>query len=151
MEFVLPIDFKELLESLNQSGVKYLLVGGYAVGLYGYPRTTEDFDVFVSSDEENASRLVTALTNFGFGTENLKKEIFMEKNSLIVIGVEPLAVDILNYLSGVDFESAYERRKVVSRHGVEISLIALEDLLANKLTVGRYKDLNDVEQLRKRN
>jgi predicted nucleotidyltransferase len=151
MEFVLPIDFKELLESLNQSGVKYLLVEGYAVGLYGYPRTTEDFDVFVSSDEENASRLVTALTKFGFRTENLRKEIFMENNSLIVIGVEPLAVDILNYLSGVDFASAYERRQVVSRHGVEISLIALEDLLANKLAAGRYKDLHDVEELRKRN
>jgi predicted nucleotidyltransferase len=75
----------------------------------------------------------------------------MEKNSLIVIGVEPLAVDILNYLSGVDFLEAYDRRMIVSRHGVEISLIGLEDLLANKLAVGRHKDLNDVEELRKRN
>lgn len=151
MEFVLPIDFKELLESLNESGVRYLLVGGYAVGLYGYPRATSDFDVFVGRNEENASRFVTALTNLGFSVEGLKKEIFTDENSLVVLGFEPFAIDILNYLSGVDFETAYQRRNVVQQFGVEISLIALEDLLANKQQVGRHKDLNDVEELKKLN
>jgi len=151
MEFVLPTDFKELLESLNESGVRYLLVGGYAVGLYGYPRTTNDFDIFVDRDEENASRLVTALTKFGFKVENLNKEIFTDGKSLVVLGVEPFAIDILNYLSGVEFEAAYQRRKLIKHLDVEISLISLEDLVANKTAVGRYKDLNDLEQLKKLN
>jgi predicted nucleotidyltransferase len=151
MEFVLPTDFKELLESLKETGVRYLLVGGYAVGLHGYPRTTNDFDIFVDSGAENAARIVAALSTFGFASDNLKEEIFTDKNSLVVIGVEPFAVDILNYLSAVDFESAYERRAIVSLQGLEISLIGLEDLFANKLAVGRHKDLNDVEELRKVN
>jgi len=119
--------------------------------MYGYPRTTNDLDIFISSDKENASRIVAALKEFGFSVDDLRPEIFTDPNSLIVLGVEPFAVDILNYLSGVDFDTAYARREVVSRQGLQISLISLQDLLANKSAVGRLKDLNDLEELRKRN
>ena len=147
MEFELPQDFKGFLESLNRHEVKYLLVGG----LHGYPRATNDMDVVVSDDPENAQRLVNALVNFGFGEAGLSESLFTKKHSLVVMGVEPLAIDILNYLEGCDFEDAYLRRQTVNVEDIQISLIAYDDLLSNKRSVARSKDLIDVDELQKRN
>lgn len=147
MDFELPKDFKELLELLNQHNVKYLLIGGYAVGFHGYGRSTNDIDIVVSDDLENAQRVVNALTDFGFAPSDLSPELFTRKNSLVIMGVEPVAVEILNYLTGSDFDQAYERREIVKCEDIEISLINYEDLIANKKASGRLKDLADVEKL----
>lgn len=147
----LPKDFRELLESLNENGVKYLLVGAYALGSYGYSRFTNDIDIFIAGDHDNAERIVQALISFGFANEGLDPEIFTRKDSLIVMGVEPLAVDILNFLSGIEFEPAYANRVIVNDDELKIPVISLEDLIANKLASGRQKDLGDVEELRRRN
>lgn len=147
MEFELPDTFKELLESLNKHKVKYLLIGGYAVGMHGYSRATEDIDFFVAREEDNARRIVEALTEFGLGGPELKTDIFTRENSLVIMGVSPLAVDILNYLKEVDFDSAFEKRKIVTCEGVEVNVISFDDLIKNKMAVGRHKDLSDVEYL----
>ena len=147
----LPKDFRELLELLNENGVRYLLIGGYAVGYYGHSRATNDIDLFVSPDAENAERIVQALTDFGFGEEKLGPELFTAKDSLVIIGVEPLAVDFLNYSKGLDFEEAYARRETADDDGLKISVISLRDLLTNKEAVGRHKDLADVEYLKRIN
>jgi predicted nucleotidyltransferase len=145
----LPKDFRELLESLNANGVRYLLIGGHAVGCYGYSRSTNDIDFFVAADLDNANRLVTCLTEFGFGSENLSPELFTAKDSLVIIGVEPLAVDFLNYLTGVEFEAAFASRNLVDDDGLQISVIGLDDLIKNKIATGRHKDLADVEYLKR--
>lgn len=146
MEFELPADFKEFLESLNRNKVRYLLTGGYAVGLHGYPRATNDIDVVVGSDRENAARTITALNDF-FGSTDLTEEALTRDRSLLVAGVEPLAIDILNYLEGLDFDEAYERRDIVKVEDIEVNLIAFEDLLTNKRAVARPKDLADLDEL----
>ena len=143
----LPKDFRELLESLNERGVRYLLVGGYAVGHYGHSRSTNDIDFFVASDEVNARKIVLALEDFGFGTGELTSDLFTKQDSLVVMGVEPMAVDILNYLSGVDFEDAFIQRVTIDDDGLKIDIIAYDDLLTNKRAVARLKDLADVEYL----
>ena len=147
MEFELPDTFKELLESLNKNRVEYLLIGGYAVAMHGYPRATEDIDFFVSRDGNNANRLVEALTEFGLGSPTLTTDIFTRENSLVIMGVAPLAVDILNYLKGVEFESAFEKRKIITCEALDINVISLDHLIINKVAVGRHKDLADVEYL----
>ena len=149
MEFELPQDFKELLELLNRHNVRYLLIGGYAVGLYGYPRSTNDIDIVIASDVENANRLVAALTEFGFGETSVSPELFTRKNSRVILGIEPMAVDLLNYLVGTNFEQAFEKRRLVEAEGIQISLISYDDLIANKRSVGRLHDLGDVEKLEK--
>lgn len=149
MEFELPQDFKELLELLNRHNVRYLLIGGYAVGLYGYARSTNDIDIVIADDVENANRLVAALTEFGFGETSLSVELFTRKNSRVILGIEPMAVDVLNYLVGTTFEQAFEKRELVKAEGIEISLISFDDLIANKRSVGRLHDLADVEKLEK--
>ena len=149
MEFELPADFKEFLESLNRNNVRYLLAGGYAVGLHGFPRATNDMDVVVASDQENAGRTVHALNEF-FGSTDLSAETLTREKSLLVMGVEPLAIDILNYLEGLDFEEAYARRDIVKIEDIEVSLMALDDLITNKRSVARPKDMIDVDELERR-
>lgn len=143
----LPQDFRELLESLNEKGVRYLLIGGYAVGNYGHSRSTNDIDIFISGDELNAQNIVLALEDFGVGQGELTTDLFTKKDSLVVMGVEPMAVDILNYCLGVDFEEAYSRRVVVDDEGLKVDIIAYDDLMTNKRAVGRLKDQADVEYL----
>ncbi len=151
MELELPQDFKELFEFLNANKVEYMLLGGYAVIAYGYVRNTSDIDVVVSDGEENARRLMTALAGFGFGETQLKTELFTEPDSVVRMGIEPIKIEILNYLKGVDFEDAYSRRQSVQVEDINVDLISLSDLLSNKRAVGRLKDLLDVEELERRN
>ncbi len=147
----LPKDFRELLELLNAKNVRYLLVGGYAVGHYGHSRSTNDIDFFIADDRTNADNMIAALKEFGFGSEELTSDLFTQKNSLVIMGVEPMAVDILNYLLGVDFEEAYLRKTVIDDDGLTINLISYNDLLVNKRAVGRLKDLADIEYLERLN
>ncbi|MEQ1642270.1 MAG: nucleotidyltransferase [Pyrinomonadaceae bacterium] len=143
----LPKDYRELLELLNEKGVRYLVVGGYAVGHYGHSRSTNDIDFFISGDESNARKMVLALEEFGFGVGELTSDLFTKKDSLVVMGVEPMAIDILNYCKGIEFEEAYSRRVLVDDEGLVVNLIAYDDLMTNKRAVGRLKDQADVEYL----
>jgi hypothetical protein len=147
MEIRLPKDFKEFLRLLNANGVRYLLIGGYAVGFYGYPRATNDIDIFVAKDSENARRLVKTLTDFGFSPNELSNEIFTQEKSLVRMGVEPMKIEIANFISGIDFEDAYKDKNVGVIDEIEIDLISLQHLKINKKASGRYKDLNDLENL----
>jgi predicted nucleotidyltransferase len=146
MEIELPRDFKELFESLNVNRVRYLLIGGYAVGVYGYSRTTNDIDIFVSDDGENIQRIIAALNDFG-GSDTDLSSIFSEKRSLVEIGVEPVKVQLMNFADGIVFDEAFERKMVIKVDDIEISTIGKEDLIANKLASGRHKDLDDVEMI----
>ena len=147
MDIELPKDFKELLRSLNANGVRYLLIGGYAVGFHGYPRATNDIDIFVAKDLENARRLVKSLNEFGFGTVELSTELFTKDKSIVRMGVEPLKIEFANFISGVEFEEAFEDKIVGVIDEVEISIINLHHLKINKKASGRYKDLDDLENL----
>jgi len=151
MEFELPIDFKELLQTFNHHGVRYLLIGGYAVGLHGHPRATNDIDIVVAPDTNNAAKVFSALVEFGLAAPNLKKELFSTPRSLVVMGVEPFAVDIMNYIEGVDFDDAYERRSVRKVEDIDITVISLTDLITNKSAVARDKDKLDVKELVRKN
>lgn len=148
MEIELPRDFKELFVLLNSNSVRYLLIGGYAVGVYGYSRTTNDIDVFVSDDPENIRRIIDALVAFGVSGSDLSG-IFARKRSLVEIGVEPVKVQLMNFADGIVFDEAFERRKLIKVEEEVISTIGKDDLIANKLASGRHKDLEDVEMIKR--
>lgn len=151
MAIRLEDEFQEFLKSLNQNDVRYLLIGGYAVILNGFVRNTSDLDICVASDPDNAKKLVNALKDFGFDLPGLDESLFTKPKSLVRMGFEPLKVEIINYLEGVDFEVAYENRKIIELSGLKIDLISINDLIANKKAVGRHIDLADVEKLEKIN
>ena len=143
----LPPDFKEFLQLLNAHNVKYLLIGGYAVGYHGYPRATVDMDIWIAIHPQNAQKVVAVLQEFGFDLPELNEELFLQKDKIIRMGVPPMRLEILTSISGVEFDACYENRIEDELDGVKINLIALDDLKRNKLASGRYKDLNDLENL----
>jgi hypothetical protein len=132
---------------LNSNEVEYLLVGGYAVGYYGYPRATADLDIWVALSPRNAEKLVTVLQTFGFDVPELSAELFLQKERIIRMGVPPLRVEIMTTISGVDFEACYTERVVDKIDEVEVNLISLHHLKTNKAAAGRHKDLDDLEHL----
>ncbi|MGB3633705.1 MAG: hypothetical protein WA982_06665 [Rubrobacteraceae bacterium] len=143
----LPPDFSEFLRLLNENEVRYLLVGGYAVGYHGYVRATADMDVWVARDHENAPRLVDTLQEFGFGVEGLSPELFLEEERVIRMGVPPVRIEILTSISGVDFDECYEERIVEQWDDVQVNVISLPKLKSNKRASGRLKDLVDLDYL----
>jgi hypothetical protein len=142
-------DFKDLLALLEEHSVEYLLVGGYAVGIYGYARATVDLDIWVRRSIENAKKVEAALCKFGFPLDRVRLEEFTEPDTVFQMGVPPSRLDILTSVSGVEFDEAFDRRVRATLDGVEINLISLADLRTNKLATGRPKDLNDVQELKK--
>lgn len=88
----LPRDFKEFLKLLNAKKVEYLLVGGYAVGYYGYPRPTGAMDIWIRSDTENAERIVAALEEFGFPAD---VELFLLDNRVVRMGIPPFRLELM--------------------------------------------------------
>jgi len=135
------------LKLLNANRVEYLLIGGYAVGYHGYPRATGDMDVWVAVNPENADKIVVALKEFGFAVPELSAELFLRQNQIVRMGVPPMRIELTTTISGVDFEECYAARVVAELDGVKVNLINLKHLKINKKASGRYKDLNDLENL----
>jgi hypothetical protein len=147
MDLTLPPDFKEFLKLLKEYNVRYLLIGGYAVGYHGYPRATEDMDIWVAVHPDNAQKLVSTLRAFGFDDPNLKSELFLQKPKIIRMGFPPMRLEIATSISGVEFDERYQTRITDDFDGVEVSVIDLENLKKNKKASGRTKDIADLEEL----
>jgi hypothetical protein len=140
-------DFKEFLQCLNDHGVRFLVIGGHAVGFHGYPRATADLDVWVDLDPKNAEMLVQALVEFGFNVPDLNKEMFLQRDRIIRMGIAPNRIEILTGIDGVTFAEAYQNRIKAETEGLMLSYISLSDLKKNKKASGRNKDLDDLENL----
>ena len=141
----LPEDFSEFLSLLNKNKVEYLLLGGWAVGIYGAPRTTADMDIFVAIDDENLEKLLNAL--YEFGSITVQKEHFQDIGRVFRMGRSPIRIEILNQASGINFKSCYKRRQEINVDGIDISTISEIDLLKNKKASGREKDIADLRNL----
>lgn len=147
MAIKLEKDFKEFLNLLNKHDVLYLLIGGYAVTYYGYPRTTADMDIFIEKTETNIEKVLEVLRDFGFPKDSISKDIFFEKETIFRMGLPPLRIELLTAISGVNFKSIFEKHNIVTIDNVEIKIIDIESLKKNKKASGRYKDLDDLEHL----
>jgi predicted nucleotidyltransferase len=143
----LPEDFKEFLKYLNSNKVKYLLIGGWAVGVHANPRLTADMDFLIGVDEKNIENMISALEDFGI--KGAKKEFFTKEDNAFKIGRPPLRIDILNKALGIDFEKCYARKKVIKLDGIGVKVISKADLIKSKLAANRAKDLADVVELRR--
>lgn len=144
---ILPDDFKEFLRLLNENDVEYLLIGGYAVGYYGYPRTTADMDVWVAMNSANASKLVSVFNEFGMQDPNLNPDLFLNPGKIIRMGVPPMRIEVLTEIDGVDFDHCFKSRQTIAIDNDVVNVISLPHLKQNKKASGRYKDLDDLEHL----
>jgi hypothetical protein len=145
-------DYKDLLFAFHAHGVKYLIVGAYAVIYHAQPRFTNDIDLFIKADPANAQATYAALAAFGAALEGIRPEDFADRSTFFRFGREPHGFDILPDVPGVDFDAAWERRVedvIDPASGLKASFISREDLIAGKLASGRPQDLADVDAIRK--
>ena len=147
MDIGLPQDFKDFLRLLDANGVEYLLIGGYAVAYHGYPRATEDIDIWIASNPENAQHIISALKEFGFDVPELSPDLFLKPDSIIRMGVPPLRIELSTTISGVAFGACYKARVSEVIDGIKVNIINLADLKKNKKASGRFRDLDDLERL----
>jgi hypothetical protein len=144
---VLNQDFREFIQSLNDNGVRYLVIGGYAVAFHGHPRYTKDIDIWIGTDVENATKIVKALGQFGFASLGLQASDFTAPDQFILLGYPPNRIDLITTTPGVDFDICYSTRVQTEVDGVQVNFIDLENLKRNKKAVGRHQDLADIENL----
>jgi predicted nucleotidyltransferase len=140
-------DYREFFEALHAHRVEYLLVGGYAVGLHGFVRNTDDIDFWVGHDSENAQRVLAAVTDFAGTAGNLTIDHFNKPESIVFIGVEPYRLDILTSIAGVEFHDCFAKADVMELDGMQVNVIDLNSLIVNKTVTGRDADKIDVDRL----
>lgn len=140
-------DFRDLLSCFNSASVRYLLIGGYAVNFHGHHRNTKDLDLWIAISSDNASAVSRALHEFGFSVVGAPPDVFLKKQQVYTFGREPMCMDIITSPSGVEFDDCYPRRAEAEIGGIKVPIISLKDLLKNKQSSGRPRDVADVEQL----
>jgi hypothetical protein len=142
-------DLKELLSALNAHKVKYLVVGGYAVGVHAEPRATKDLDVFIKTDTQNSEAVFRALAAYGAPLTGYTPADFNDGGSWFQMGQPPFRIDILQRIDNVDFDEAWDSRvETIIDGDLPAHVISREHLIQNKLACGRPRDLLDVEELR---
>jgi hypothetical protein len=140
-------NFRDLLQSLSDAGVRFLVVGAYAVMYHTEPRYTKDLDVWVEPTPENVSRLWRALTEFGAPLAAVSQSDFLNPEIIYQMGVEPNRIDVLMGLEGITFETAWRNRARTTYGNVPVYVLGRKDLIRNKRTAGRPMDLLDVKAL----
>ncbi len=141
-------DYKEMLQILLNNKVRFLVVGAYAMGVYGYPRATGDIDIWVEASSENSEKIHQSLSEFGAPLSEVTKTTFCEEGIVFQIGVAPRRIDIITKIDGVDFNKAYSDKQKIEIEGIKIPFLSKEDLIKNKESTGREKDQLDAKYLR---
>lgn len=142
-------DFQEFIVALNEEEVEYILVGGYAVILHGYHRTTGDLDIWVKPTLPNYNKLMKAFRSFGLPTDAISDADFLNSSEMDVFtfGRPPVSIDLMTAVKGLDFDTAFKNAITNETQGFNIRLIGYHQLIQAKLASRRLRDLNDVEML----
>lgn len=144
-------DMKDLIEIFHKKNVAYALVGGFAVNYYGYIRTTQDIDFLIYPSQENADKMMEALSMFGFGEAGIPREYFTKEGAAIHIGVAPNRIDFLTSLKGLDNDTIFNNLEDAKIEDVSVKIISLANLIKVKKYSERLKDKADAEELSKNN
>ncbi|KAF0159219.1 MAG: hypothetical protein FD159_689 [Syntrophaceae bacterium] len=140
-------DFKELLALFNGHKVEYMIVGAYALAYHGAPRFTGDIDIFVKPSLNNTQRILSALSDFGFGSLNLTIDDFQNPDSVVQLSVPPVRIDIIPSITGVTWLEADHGKQEGVYGDIPVYFLGREQYIANKRAIGRKKDIADLESL----
>ena len=140
-------DYREMLQTLSDENVDFLLVGAYAMAAHGYPRATLDIDIWVLPSPMNAKAIIKALTQFGAPLDKVTENDFTADGTIFQIGVAPRRIDIITSASGLTFDAAARNSQAIDIGGLTVRIPSLDDLITNKRASGRTKDIADAEAL----
>lgn len=139
-------DYKDFISALNNNTVRYVIVGAYALAFHGHPRATGDIDIWIQPEQENATALLAALREYGFESLHLTEEDILS-GDVIQLGYAPVRIDLLTALSGLMNEEIMESREPGSFDDLPVSYLGKEAFIKNKRSIGRHRDLADIELL----
>ena len=140
-------EYLNLLRHFHAEGVEYAVVGGYAVIVHGFPRTTGDLDILVRPIEANARRVVRALERFGYAQGEFAEVDFTTIPNFISFNSGGVWVDLMTQVLGVSFEEVAAGALEMTFGDVPVRYIGLTALRATKAATGRPQDLRDLENL----
>lgn len=140
-------DLREFLKSLTAHEVEYLLIGGFAVALHGYPRATADLDLWIGVSPANVERVLAALRDFGFDPTEEAARALATPGKILRMGYPPIRIELITAPAGVKFGPCQMRAARKDVFGVAVPVISLDDLITNKRAAGRPKDLIDAAEL----
>ena len=142
-------DFRDFLSAFNKQEVRYILVGGFAVILHGYSRTTGDMDIWVERTPENYLRIKKAFLQFGMPVFDMTENNFLSHPNwdVFTFGIPPVAIDLMVKVKGLEFETCFTNSILFEEEDLKIRTINRNDLLLAKKMAGRAKDVNDLENL----
>jgi hypothetical protein len=141
----LPDDFRDILVELYDAGAAFVVLGGHAVAYYGHPRATDDLDILVRADQENAVKVYAALGAFGTlpSTFELTAQDFADYDGILQLGLAPRRIEIISRANGITFDGATEDGETFDVNRRAIPVIGRRALIKNKRAKGRAQDLAD--------
>ena len=140
-------DYRDLFRHFNDAGVRFLIVGAYAVIYHAEPRYTKDIDLWIRPDSENAQKVYAALKKFGAPLADLTVQDLSNPEMVYQIGIEPNRIDILMGIGGPSFDELWERRCTDKYGDQPITILSLEDLIQAKKIANRPEDQKDLKLL----
>jgi len=143
----MSLDYKDLFRTLNRYKVRYLIVGSYALAFYKEPRFTNDLDIWIDANVENAEKLYKALNRFGAPLKDISIKYFTRKKNIYQIGIAPVRIDIMMGLPGLEFDAAWKNRKKSKYGGVFVNIIGIKELIYSKRKAKRPQDILDIKDL----
>jgi hypothetical protein len=144
-------DFADFIDCFNKNNVEYILVGGMAVILNGYVRTTGDMDVWVNRTEENYRKITIAFSDFGMPVFDMRRERFLSSDfDVWTFGRDPIRIDLMTEVKGLSFDECFTKAEYFTENNVVFRFLHLNSLLAAKRASGRNRDMDDIEQLTKK-
>ena len=148
MNNIFQSDLSDFIAALNISRTEYIVVGGYAVIMHGYYRTTQDLDIWVNRTKENYVAIRKGFAILGMPIFDITEDNFLGENfDVFSIGRSPFRIDIITKLKGLDFTDAFANSIETEMEGLKIRYLNLNDLLTSKKAAGRHRDLDDIEKL----
>ncbi len=144
-------EHQEIIKELILQEVDFMLIGGYAVIVYGYTRTTGDVDLWIKPNNENKTKLIQAFKNLNFENEDILEleKMNFEEYLVFSVGEEPQKIDFISKVNLVNYEEANNRKIFSEIDGIEIPIVHLHDLVLMKTNTKRKKDEADIEELQK--
>ncbi len=145
-------EHKKFLLLLLKHQVEFILIGGYAVILYGYERGTADMDLWLKPSNENKGKFIKALREHGISEIGLKQLLELDFTGIprvFYIGEKPNKIDFLTKIQGLKYDEADKMKKLLPFKDVQIPVIQYEHLILVKMIAGRPQDLADIDVLRK--
>ncbi|MBI5969891.1 MAG: hypothetical protein HY884_01915 [Deltaproteobacteria bacterium] len=157
------LDYLAIFKKFNEKRIRYIVVGGLAINLYGIPRMTYDIDILLDLDDKNIKKFLLLLKGWSFkprapvdimdfAIKEKREDWIKNKNMKAFNLVNPdWAISEIDVVidAPVQYEKAREDMKRIMLQGVAIPVISIDGLMKMKQKTGRQQDLSDIRYLRK--